>query len=157
MPKRTLDVSTLHPIRLATVVYPKVFFELTQMTAQNSDGPLVFPEIKVEFESSVLDDVGYLILYVKSVPSEEKQEILNFNVVVAAQFKPYSGGEEYLENFMDSETPARIVWPYLRNLIAEMTRKMGLPSYHLPMTQILTGDQNVDGISLDSLVEGNKD
>lgn len=87
-----------------------------------------------------------------------KQAVLSFSLVAFAAFScadfPKAG--EALNEFAASDTPALIMWPYIRSFVAEMVEKTGLPRYHLPLAQISTTVPHGDAVTNGSEEVGNE-
>lgn len=91
------------------------------------------------------DNTGSIILNVVSrdekpawLKKDEAEQVISFSLTIAAFFRCEftENSRDYLEAFMSADTPALIVWPYIRSFVADNLNKTGLPEYHLPLLQI---------------------
>lgn len=143
----TLDLDAHHPVRLNTLQYISFSFERLVPNVLPED--IFFPDFDIEIlHKGILDDnTANIVLNVVSrdekpswLGDTEAEQVITFNLTVAAFFRCEIEGNSrsYLETFMSGDTPALIVWPYLRSFVAENLNKTGLPEYHLPLLQIRT-------------------
>ena len=138
-----------HPISLESVRFSKLFIETLH---NGEDEVLRAPLIQASAEVLYQNDFdGAVKLHVQSeqyfadAQADDELQLdhtvaFKLELIAEAVFEIDKDLVDYadvLGSFLLAETPALIVWPYVRACVAEMVTRTGLPPLHLPMAQIV--------------------
>ncbi|MCD0160191.1 protein-export chaperone SecB [Deinococcus sp. 6YEL10] len=133
----SIELGAQHPVALASVDYLSFSFQ------RFPTGSLNFPEVEMSVtDRAVRGAEGYLMLRVASKPWEgdddaEDRPVLSFEFTTFARFEcAHKDAEKIINIFMAANTPAYIVWPYIRGFVSDMINRAGFPGYHLPLLMI---------------------
>ena len=121
-----------HPVRLVSVQFPDVKFSRPQ------DLPAQLATLNLRFElSQTLDlDTRELESVLKVSANHPREDAgLSFSLSAAARFRcrEFSDAARALTEFHEAQAALPVLLPFVREYLAELTRRAGLPALHLPL------------------------
>lgn len=129
----TQATARTHPVYLTAVIFPEFKFKRNPNTKQ----PLEFPKINILGHHFIDDEDKklYLRLSIESAKNQRGSALkLSISCVASYECSNKEHLDEILESFTSLDTPYILVWPYIREFISRMTRELGFPPFHLPLT-----------------------
>ena len=90
----------------------------------------------LSFESAFDKDTKTVTGVLKTVSQEDKNSPYQFSAEIGGKFILDDGEEEHLKRICEINIPA-ILLPYLRETIADLTRRAGFPPLHLPIVNFV--------------------
>lgn len=150
---KQLDLAPHHPIQLRNIDHIKFWFERNDVPA----GPSYFPDFDINILSTEINEdyaiivfsvdsndtlPDYVVESLKQSGEETAQPAIRFGMTSVAAFQwaanDKESGVRYLQQFITTDTPLLISWPYVRAFLGDFISRSGLPPYHLPLLQIRT-------------------
>ncbi|MFW6025971.1 MAG: protein-export chaperone SecB [Candidatus Woesearchaeota archaeon] len=121
----------VHPIQLVEVTTKKI-------NAEKFDDEIKDEKIDVNFDPNVsynkIDDNYFNINFKVSI-STEPQKLFDINVELTGKCKLVEEGDYDIEKFANGKGIA-LLWPYAREIVANITQRFGFPALVLPTLRI---------------------